>query len=175
MKLSKFDYEAFKVLNLDQKSDITFKRFLIIKQFQNNAEWLIKINHKRDHKLVICALAIMLAWFTTKPSLSWYLRSPHERDLMNLICLACYIICTDITAIILIAHYTFLVGSSMNRFCNFAENFQRNIVSQIDDNVIIALDEFVCCYEIFECLVERINSVFCLQVIDPFIAKMIFQ
>lgn len=77
-------------------------------------------------------------------------------------------ISTDVITVIFIFQYTFFIASLINRFSNFVENFERSIVSKVDGNLIKALDDFTCCYTTFETLIERINSIFRLQVIDQF-------
>jgi hypothetical protein len=113
------------------------------------------------------------SWLLLKALLSCVTRKPEELTLVRLISLTCYIVCTDITAATFLLHFVFLTASSLNRISNFIENFELTLASRpLDGNSIRALDVFVLAYSTFETLIERINSIFCLQVIERFITPM---
>lgn len=117
---------------------------------------------------------ITVAWFTLKIIIGWLTRYHEKHEYVLILSLLSYIICTNVTSIVFLFHYTFFVAVLFNRFCNFVENFERNVDSKDDDDLIKSLDDFVFYYSTFESLIKRINSIFCLQVIDQVIVSMTF-
>lgn len=114
-----------------------------------------------------------IVWLIMKVSVSFFSRRPEEFTLVRLVSLGCYLITVNITGATFLFHFVFFAASSLNRLGNFIENFELALAShRLDDNSIKALDVFVLSYSTFETLIERINSIFCLQVIEQFITPM---
>lgn len=124
--------------------------------------------------MVICSIAMILAWISVKSTLSCTTRYHEKLDYEHVLSLLSNIITSGVTAIIVSFHYTFFIAVLLNRFCILVENFEWVIDSTNDDDLIKALDGFIYYYSTFESLIERINMIFCLQVIDQWIFSMNF-
>lgn len=81
-----------------------------------------------------------------KALLGWFTRGPKEQRAVQLISLFSYIVATDLTAITFSCHFLFFIGSTMNRFSNFMENFNQSVLLSPVDDSIKALDDFVCSF-----------------------------
>lgn len=133
--------------------------------FQINKDWRFKINHVRDRKIIINVLVIVLIWIITNASLSWMSRDTNFGEIY-LVSFFTYLIAADFAAITFSFHYIFFIASLLNRFSNFVKNFKQIVVSRRGEKLIKALDDFIFTYSTFECLIERMNLIFRLQVIE---------
>lgn len=133
---------------------------------QHNDEWLIKIDHKRGRKWVIYSVTSILIWFIMKAVFGYRTRHDEIIDYVHVLSLLSSFFCTNVITIIVSCHFTFFIAVLSDRFCNFVKNFEQNINLKDDDDLIEALDGFIFSYSTFESLIEKINAIFCLQVID---------
>jgi len=146
-------------------------RFWTAHKLKDSEWWIVKMDHKRERKPVLWLLAIAFVWLGMKAAWSvWSLPTQEKNNNVSLLLIVSYILCTDCTTILLL-HFICIISCVKNRFSNFVINFLRH--QSDDENLIKALDGFVCCYSTFESLIERINLIFSLQVIDQLLMEIL--
>lgn len=100
------------------------------------------------------------------------LQAPKERDIIHLIGLSSYTLCTDITAIIFIFHFVFLIQNLSIRLEMFQQSFYAEMIlrnwNDDDSNQIKTLEVYSILFRFFVSLIDLINLAFRLQVIDQF-------
>lgn len=100
------------------------------------------------------------------------LQAPKERDIIHLIGLSSYTLCTDITAIIFIFHFVFLIQNLSIRLEMFQQSFYAEMIlrnwNDDDSNQIKTLEVYSILFRFFVSLIGLINLAFRLQVIDQF-------
>ena len=141
-------------------------------QFQEHNELNIKINHRQHKKVLLCTIVVFSLWIILKLISSLLaVQAPKERDIIHLIGLSSYTLCTDITAIIFIFHFIFLIKNLSIRLEMFHQSFYAEMILRNwndDCNQIRTLEIYSILFRFFISLIGLINLVFRLQVIHQF-------
>jgi hypothetical protein len=140
------------------------KEEIVPLQLQHFPALNIKINHRQHHKKIIVGLFLS---FLLKAVVSLLaLTGPGERDEVHLVALFSYVLGNDVTAIIFILHFTFLIANLEQRLGNYLHSFRRwSGRCERMTNEIGALEAYCTLYDLFVVLIDLINLIFRLQVI----------